>query len=104
LYSGQCIVIEELIGEVVGMDGLTINRPVDVSNSRGAGPALLLQAIVSSGEYMDLGIMSGNRKPVRVGRESHLADAEDLILPSCQFLDDLESFLLLEGWESINAD
>ena len=64
MHSGQCIVIEELVGEVVGMDGLTIDRPVDVSNSRGTGPALLLQAIVSSREYVDLGIMSGNREPV----------------------------------------
>ena len=104
MHSGQCIVIEELVGKVVGMDGLTIDRPVDVSNSRGAGPALLLQAIVSSGEYVDLGIMSGNREPVRVRRESYLADAEDLILPCGQFLDYLEPFLLLESWKGINAD
>jgi hypothetical protein len=104
LHSGQCIVIEELVGKVVGMDRLTIDGPVDVSNSRGAGSAFLLQAIVSSGEYVDLGIMSSNREPVRIGREFHLADAEDLILPGCQFLDDLEPFFLLEGWESINAD
>ena len=60
MHYGHRIEIKELVEEVVGMDGLTIIRPVDVRNSRRTGPALRLQTIVSSGEYADLATMSGN--------------------------------------------
>ena len=60
MHYGHRIEIKELVEEVIGMDGLTIIRPVYVRNSRRTGPALRLQSIVCSGEYADLAAMSGN--------------------------------------------
>jgi hypothetical protein len=66
VHYGHRIEIKELVEEVVGMDGLTIKRPVDVRNGRRTGPALRLQSIVCSGEYVDLATISGNCEPLGI--------------------------------------
>ena len=68
-----------------------------MSKSRGNGPALRFPTIVISGEYAELGIMSGDFEPAGITRESHLADTEDPIIPCIQALDSSEPLRLLES-------